>query len=381
MLSWKIALRFLRSAPTQSVLIISGIAVGIAVQIFVGSLITSLQANLIDTTVGSSPQVTITDRTEGDPVVYTDRMQQVVTSDPRVKPGAVAPVRNISGLYTTDNNESAPLNLKGGELKSLDAIYNLSGRIVAGEASLRTGEILIGEDFAKKYVVRVGDSVGLILQGGRRATPKVAGIFDLGSSAVNERQAFVSPELPRSVLGWGAAEFSAIETQMNEPFDSSAVAQDWRRKLGPTVEVADWQSQNADLLTALQSQSSSSYMIQTFVLVAVALGIASTLAISAVQKTRQIGILKAMGMGDRSAGRIFLFEALLLGGTGSLAGIALAYLLLLGFSLAPVSFEIQPQLGFVLLSASIGILVALLSSIIPTRSTSRLDPIEVIQGG
>ena len=89
MLSWKVALRFLRSAPTQSVLIISGIAVGIAVQIFVGSLITSLQANLIDTTVGSSPQVTITDRTEGDPVVYTDRMQQVVTSDPRVKPGAV----------------------------------------------------------------------------------------------------------------------------------------------------------------------------------------------------------------------------------------------------------------------------------------------------
>ena len=57
------------------------------------------------------------------------------------------------------------------------------------------------------------------------------------------------------------------------------------------------------------------------------------------------------------------------------------YLLILGFSLAPVSFAIKVQPAFVAISASIGIIVALLSSIIPTRSTSRLDPIEVIQGG
>ena len=279
MLSWRIALRFLRSSRAQSVLIISGIAVGIAVQIFVGSLITSLQANLIDTTVGSSSQVTITDRTQGDPVVYTTRMQEVITADSRVKPGAVAPVRTISGLYTTPNNESAPLNLKGGELTNLDAIYGISEKIVQGKASLGANEILVGTDFAQKYNVRVGESIGLILQGNRRATPKVVGIFDLGASAVNERQAFVSSELPRSVLGWRSDQYSAIETQMNKPFDSSAVASDWRQKLGPTVDVVDWQAQNADLLTALQSQSSSSYMIQVFVLIAVALGIASTLAI------------------------------------------------------------------------------------------------------
>ena len=71
-------------------------------------------------------------------------------------------------------------------------------------------------------------------------------------------------------------------------------------------------------------------MIQAFVLVAVALGIASTLAISAVQKTRQIGILKAMGMTDAAAGRIFLLQALILGVTGVAAGIGLGYLLIWG---------------------------------------------------
>ena len=117
------------------------------------------------------------------------------------------------------------------------------------------------------------------------------------------------------------------------------------------------------------------------VLIAVALGIASTLAISAVQKTRQIGILKAMGLSDGAAGRIFLWQAALLGVTGTAAGIGLGYLLIWGFSFAPVTFSIEPEPAFIAITAVVGITVALASSIIPARATSRLDPIEVIQNG
>ena len=102
MLSWKIAARFLRSAPVQSALIVAGIAVGIAVQIFVGSLITSLQSNLIDTTVGSSPQVTITDPTEGDPVVYSPRMQKLLAI-----PDHVVPLSLVSLGYPKDEPRPA----------------------------------------------------------------------------------------------------------------------------------------------------------------------------------------------------------------------------------------------------------------------------------
>jgi len=115
--------------------------------------------------------------------------------------------------------------------------------------------------------------------------------------------------------------------------------------------------------------------------IAVALGIASTLAISAVQKTRQIGILKAMGLSDRRAGRIFLWQATLLGVGGSASGVALAYGLLALFALAPTTFTVEPQPLFVLGSFSVGVGVALASSIIPIRGTSKLDPIEVIQNG
>lgn len=380
MLQLKIASRFLRSSPVQTGLIVAGIAVGISVQIFVGSLITSLQQNLIDQTVGNSTQVTITAPNESDPVTYTDEIKRVVTEDPHVAPGAVAPVRTISALYAAEDGDSAPLTAKGGALSDIDGISDLSGRTVRGTASLDEGEIMLGTDFVDTYGVAVGDSITLVFAGSQRTDLTVSGVFDLGSAAANERQAFVNTDLPRTLLGWTSDEYSAIETRMSKPFDSAIVAESWRSEL-PGVKITEWQAENADLLTALQSQASSSYMIQAFVLIAVALGIASTLAISAVQKTRQIGILKAMGMRDSAAGRIFLWQAAILGMGGSLSGLALGWLLIWGFGFAPVPFSITIQPGFAALSASIGVLVALVSSIIPTRSTSRLDPIEVIQGG
>ncbi len=379
MLSLKIAWRFLRSSPVQSGLIAAGIAVGIATQIFVGSLIVSLQANLLDTTIGSSPQVQIQAIKQSDPVRFTPEMKKLVYGDPRVKVGTVAPVRSTPALFS-NGNDSATLGLIGGELNELDGIYKLKARTIEGKASIGNGEIMVGKEFAEKYGVKPGDSVALSLTNGESGSFTVTGIFDLGSSQFNLRQAFVSGQVPQTVLGWANDEFQSIDVQLNRPYDSKAVASAWSQQL-PGISVLEWQGQNASLLAGLVSQSVSSYMIQAFVLVAVALGIASTLAIAAVQKTRQIGILKAMGLADRPAGRVFLWQATILGVAGSLGGIVASYALLALFKLAPTPFDVSIQPTFVAFSAMIGVGVALLSSIIPIRRTSNLDPIEVIQGG
>ena len=73
MLSLSIAARFLRKSPVQSILIAAGIAVGIGVQVFLGSLITSLQASLVDQTIGNSPQVVVLAQQDGQPVIYTSQ--------------------------------------------------------------------------------------------------------------------------------------------------------------------------------------------------------------------------------------------------------------------------------------------------------------------
>lgn len=379
MLSLRIAWRFLRSNPVQSILIAAGIAVGIATQIFIGSIITSLQLNTLNTVVGSSAQVSIQAIKESDPVRYSPEMKHVVTSDPRVKPGAVALVRQAPALFS-NGTDSSTLGLIGGDVKGLDGIYQLKARTIEGTASLGNAEIMIGKDFATKYGLKPGDSMSLKFSNNETGTFRITGIFDAGSAQFNMRQAFVNGDVPLNVLGWSGDEYSQVQVQLNNPYDSTAVAHAWSQQL-PGVSVVEWQGQNKDIRAAIISQGISGYMIEVFVLVAVALGITSTLAIAAVQKTSQIGILKAMGLPDAPAGRIFLWQAAILGVVGSAGGVLLSFALLGLFSLAPTPFTIQMQPGFIAISACIGVGVALLSSIIPIRSTSRLDPIEVIQGG
>ena len=217
-----------------------------------------------------------------------------------------------------------------------------------------------------------------ILPNGQQTEYELAGILDLGSTAANERLAFSDGESAQVALGMAPDDFSEIQIQVDDIFTSNEVAGDLA---ADGLTVVDWQDENEELLSGLAAQSGSSFMIQAFVLIAVALGIASTLAISAVQKTKQIGILKAMGMRDGAAGRIFLFQAAILGVAGVLVGIGFGYLLIWGFSFAPVEFSVAPSPALIGVSAVIGILVALLSAVIPVRSTSRLEPIEVIQNG
>jgi lipoprotein-releasing system permease protein len=363
----RIAARFLRTSPAQTLLIVAGIAVGISVQVFVGSLITSLQASLIERTIGSSPHVSLQAPKDGDPVRFSDVAKRVIKDEPRVI--AVVPERDVNALFTKDTDK-VPLSLRGGTLADLDSIYRLTQRTVAGTASLRTGEIMVGLDFAKKYNVQVGDPAEILLGSNDLKTLKVSGIFDLGAAAANARTAFVGPDLPRQALGFRSDEYSVIAVQLTDPFASTQVAGEWRSRLSG-VKVGDWQVDNKDLLSALSSQSASSYMIQVFVLIAVALGIASTLAIAAVQKTKQIGILKALGMSDARTATIFLWEAAIMGVAGSS----------LGTAKSGSGFPITPEPSFIIGSAAVGMLVAMLSAIIPTRKTARLDPIEVIQGG
>lgn len=372
MLALSIAARFLRSSLGQTILIIAGIGVGIAVQIFVGSLITSLQADLVDSTVGSSPHITLL---PDDDSRLSASLVETALEQPEVT--AAIPVRRTSGLFV-DADESFPLTVTGGAPDEIDAVYGLAERIVSGEFSLDDGQILVGAGFADDTGLTAGDDIALVLPDGREGDFTVAGVFDLGAAAANDRLAFTDAGSVGDALGLSEDEYSAIEIQVDDVFASTEVA---GRLDAEGVTVVDWQAENQELLSGLAAQSGSSLMIQAFVLVAVALGIASTLAISAVQKTRQIGILKAMGMTDAAAGRIFLLQALILGVTGVVIGILLGYFLIWGFSFAPVDFSVRPSFTSILVSAAIGVAVALASSVIPSRSTSKLDPIEVIQGG
>ena len=153
------------------------------------------------------------------------------------------------------------------------------------------------------------------------------------------------------------------------------------------LEYTNWKIQNEQLLSGLTGQSASSIMIQVFVLLAVLLGIASVLAISVVQKSKQIGILKAMGIQNRDASLIFLFQGLILGVIGGVIGTGLG----LSFSYLFSTFVKNPDgtplvpfyfdAGFVSISVVIAIASSTFAALIPARKSSKLNPIEVIKNG
>ena len=394
---WKIALRFLKDGKAQTLFILLGIAVGVAVQIFLSSLISGLQENLIDTTIGNRAHITITAKANSNinsldfEYINTPKKEDKLGNYQGIIEGlqknkeisAVSPSVVGTALYT-QGESSTSLVVKGIDLELADEIYDLKSRIAQGESDIDSNRVLIGTSFANEFNLTPGDLINLSLPGGSTQSFIVGGIFDLESEALNGSWIFM--ELSRAQRIYGLNGYiSNIEIQMNEPFDADILAPRLTA-LYPEIDASDWKAENAQLLTGLNSQSSSSLTIQAFVLVAIALGISSVLAVSVVQKSKQIGILKAMGATSNSASSIFLIQGGVLGFIGGIFGILIGYLLIQGFVIGTTSasgpiFNIVVKRDNLVLVVFISTMAGLISSFVPARKSSSLNPMEVIRNG
>ncbi len=384
MVSFGIALRFLRSNKVQTILIVLGIAVGVSVQVFVGSLVTSLQGSLVDAAVGSSSQVTITPD-ENNTVI--EDWEPMVTSLEGISQINAISVSADSPSFLRDNSRTLSVLVRGLQFEKADDIYNLQDATYEGSWPTLPGEVLIGRELSETLTVGVGDGIQVTTPAGQNLTMVVSGLFDLNVRVINENWILTTLSYAQGIFGFGDA-ITAIETQVDDVFQADAVAQEVREMFSDRpVEVTDWKAENAQLLSGLESQSFSSIIIQTFVLASVVIAIASILAIKVLQRSRQIGILKAMGITDRDASLIFIYEGTMLGALGATLGALLGLTLIWAFT----TFTAQPdgtsvlsitaEPTFVILSAGIAILAAAVASAIPARKSSKLSPIEVIRNG
>ena len=379
----KIAWRFLTHAKGQSILIAVGIAVGVSVQVFIGSLISGLQVELVDTAIGRNTQVTVSALKRGETVEnYQAVVDQIVKTRSDVED--VSPVVDASGFLRNSQGDDFPIQLRGFVLDKADGIYRLSEALVSGSLP-GDGEVLIGKNLAQE--AGIVDTVTLATPRGSTREAAVSGIFDLGTAALNERWVISGLQLAQEVYGYGSGTASSIEMQAQDPFLADTIASELDAALPDTLKVTDWKTQNEQLLSGLNGQSISSLMIQIFVLFSVVLGIASVLAISVLQKSKQLGILKAMGIRNRDASLVFLIEGFLLGIAGAVLGVALG----LGLAFSFTKFALNPDgtpvialfidPAFISLSGVIAVVSATLASLIPARRSARLDPMEVIRNG
>jgi lipoprotein-releasing system permease protein len=384
MVSFRIALRFLRSNKVQTILIVLGIAVGVSVQVFVGSLVSSLQSSLLDAAVGSSPQVTISP--DANATVLTD-WQQMVSGLHQISAVTAVSVSADSPSFLRNGFSTISVLVRGMQFQNATLIYDLDRAIYQGSAPSSSGQVAIGKDLAGQLGKTVGDTISITTPAGQNFTLTITGLFDLKVQALNKLWVLTPIEGAQSMFGYGNG-VTSIEMKVKDVFAADQVAQQVRVQFaGQPIVVSDWKEQNAQLLSGLQSQGFSSIIIQTFVLASVVIAIASILAIKVLQRSRQIGILKAMGMTDRDASLIFIYEGSMLGILGAVAGAILGVVMIIGFTIGTRQadgsslLQITADPGFVLLSTSIAIIAATLAAAIPARKSSKLTPVEVIRNG
>ncbi|MBL8333359.1 MAG: ABC transporter permease [Rubrivivax sp.] len=401
--AFTVALRFLREGRFQSLLIVVGVAAGVAVVTYVSALIQGLQGNTINRTLGTQAHLVVKAPEQlSQPSLPAASGAAVLRSvQPRAQrprtvdawraveqelartAGVVAVTSVVSGSMLAVRGEvSRSVALLGIDFDGYDRIVSLRERMVGGQARVAPGEAIVGLQLAQDLGVGRGDR--FVLRGGvgEGDTFKVAGIVDLGNRDLNRRTVYVTQSTAQSLLGIPGG-VTQVWATVADLFAAEGLARGLSARIG--LEVESWMESNAQLLSALNAQSVSTGLIRGFTALVVMLGIASVLVVSVVQKRKEIGILRAMGATRSQMTQVFLVQGAVVGLVGSVIGVALARLLLWVFSTFVRGSDGQPlfvvgmSLELALAVPLVATLAGMLAAVAPARRAARLDPAQAIR--
>ena len=397
------ALQFMREGRTQSTLISAAVALGVAVIVFLSALISGLQDDLIDKTLGTQAHVSLRRPEEQPrPLLASTSSTAVLTQSERAAQrlrgitgwkqmmtalDAVPDVDAVSPIvagpaFAVRGSVSKSINLIGVQPDRYRQVIDVPARLEQGRMVEGGTDAVIGVDLADDLGLGLGSKLRVQAAGGKTELFTVVGVFDLGNREVNQRWVIAPLRAGQTLLDQVGA-VSAIEVRLPDPFAADEAAASLAGRTG--LEAESWMQTNAELLTALRSQSSSSVLIQVFVVLAVTIGIASVLVVSVFQKRRQIGILRAMGTSRARIAWIFIFQGGLLGVAGSVLGLGLGAGISILFRRVAVDPEGNPLFPIVLetplmVTASlIAVGTGLVAAALPALRAARLDPAEAIR--
>ena len=409
---WIVALRFLREGRLQTIFIILGVTIGVAVIVFMSALLAGLQSNFINRVLSSQSHIQLlpprevarplrgaTDnaaRSDASSVIEGAIVQaplqrlksidqwQAIAGQIRDMPEVlvVSPMAGGSALVLR-GNVSRSVSLNGIEPEQYFRIVDLDDKMVRGSARLSGTDILVGIELASDLGLDAGDKLRVSTVVGISNPLTVSGIFDLGNKAVNSRSVFMSLHTAQGLLGLPGG-VTSLDVTVRDVYSAERVAQ---RISTATGVVADsWIRTGAQFFAAVSAQTTANRAIRFFVALSVAFGIASVLVVVVVQKSREIGILRAMGISQGQILRVFLLQGglLALGGAaaGSLvgAGALVLWQRYVRNADGTAMFPLVLDPTLFALALMIATLTGLLAAVAPALRAARLDPVVAIRG-
>lgn len=393
----KLATRHLLSHPGQSALLMAGVALGVAVFIFMSALVGGLATLLTQRTVGSIPHVVL-QMPDRDPAILRaqssaqvvlqkdlSRRDQIAIWQPVIPiiedtPSVTAVSPQIRGAAYVERGQAfAPVGVIGVLPGRLSAIADIKAAMIDGDSNLPADGILIGSKLAQDLGLRVGQVIRLSSERNRARSFRIGGIFSLGIASADRQAVYMNFNTARALFDLPTG-VSRIEIKVQPATNAAYVAQRLGRATG--LKATAWTEDNGQLFEALDAQARTGLIIKTFSLITIVVGVASAMLLSIVRRQAEIGIMRAMGAGKGLVVSVFVLEGSLIGFVGAVIGAAGAWLTLA--FLPPISevstgaLPIDREQGDFLLAVVLTTLAAILASILPALRAARIDPVEAI---
>ncbi len=411
-LELQIAWRYLRSRRGSkllsliSIIAIGGVLVGVSALIVIIGVMNGLQHDLREKILVGSPDIRVL--SYGEDLKITDWPK--VLDKVRKQPGVVtaAPFVLTEALMTAGHDYAGGVYVVGllPAARGVPDVTTIRSHAISGDFRFASTDgqhrgVVLGKLLASRFNKWPGDSINLLSAGGAKINPvtggvvprvetfEVTGIVSTGMYEYDNSYAFVAMDKAQSLAGLGDG-VTGIEVKTTDRWQASGVAAQLVGALGWPYRTVDWEEQNHSLFQALKLEKLGMGVILLLIVLVAAFNIVSTLTMVVADKTKEIGILKAMGLPARSVRRIFFAQGLVIGVVGTVFGLILGFAAALALDRYQF-IKLDPQVYFIdhlpvsiqpadvmwIILASIAI--AAVATVYPSVQASRLFPIEAIR--
>ncbi len=411
-LELQIAWRYLRSRRGSkllsliSIIAIGGVLVGVSALIVIIGVMNGLQHDLREKILVGSPDVRVLSYGEGLRINDWQQTLEKVRKQPGVV--AAAPFVLTEALMTTGHDYAGGVYVVGilPAGRGVPDVTTIRSHATDGDFRFASSDgqrrgVVLGKLLASRFAKRPGDTINLISAGGAKMNavtggmvPKIeqfeiTGILSTGMYEYDNAYAFIALDKAQELAGLGQA-VTGIEVKTTDRWQAAVVAPQLVAALGWPFRTVDWEEQNHSLFQALKLEKLGMGVILLLIVLVAAFNIVSTLTMVVADKTKEIGILKAMGMPAKSIRRIFFAQGVVIGVVGTLLGLILGFGAAIGLDKykfikldpqvyfidhLPVSTQPQDVLTIVLAS----IAIAAIATLYPAIQASRLYPLEAIR--
>ena len=412
-----LALRYLRPKRTFvsviTLISVIGVMLGVAVLIIVISVMSGFDRQLRERLLGFNAHLRVIK--PGELLSNREEIMARIMTNPRVR--GVAPFVQGKVLLETQppvgsSMVDAPV-VRGVDARREADVSDLPKSVTNGVFDLRGNGLIVGRELANNLGVRVGDRVAIYspanlkkMKDSRRSGKEesalpdeytVKGVFDVGYYEFNANVVITSLANAQDLYEL-ADNVHGLQVMLHDPYQAEAARVELQRALGLDFVVRTWMDDNSGILNALLVEKNVMFYLLFFIMIVAAFGITSAQITFVVQKTREIGVLKALGATNGQVRWLFLSQSLIVGVLGVVAGFGLGLLLLhyrndfldlmnrlTGFELFPRTIYSFDRLPALIVPSDIAIIcggslfICLLAGLLPAWNAGRLQPVEALR--